>query len=292
MKNPVSLLAPLGTTFSHAAYMTFMQRFGAPFVDASNFVKADSNSAILGLVQEHGGFGVIAMETLAELRVTESVDSFVALLKRYRSPAECPFTIAAGVRKTLSFALMVHPQGDHTQKNLIAHPKSLGACAKWIEKEGYVTTSLSEGNGRAAELVASSTEYRNYAVVGPRMAADTLGLEVFDEDIEDEPAKTTFFMLAPKTHPQFHGSAFRVLVVFKFPKNKPGLIHVSTGPFARYNIDLIQIYNTSGSRDGYHFLYEMVAPASQLGDLEAALGEFLPMVSDHLVFGPFPVIDE
>ncbi len=184
MKNhKITFLGPIGATFSHDAYTALAGIYGAPAVTNENYVEAKNNGEVLRLIAEHGGYGAISMETLAEGRVAEPVESFIELLKG----DDCKFHIVGAIQMKLHFCLMAR-EGTEIE-GIIAHPKALGACKgkiKW-------PTVNAASNGEAARLVAESAEHSTYAALGPRSAAEKYGLKVLAEAFEDQEAVTTFF---------------------------------------------------------------------------------------------------
>src|ERR1035437_8611629 len=108
MKNmkKVTFLGPVGATFSHDAYNLLAGLYQAPKAvtigSGSNCVPASNNGEILQLVQAYGGYGVIAMETLAEGRVAEPLESFIDLLKTYKKTDDYPIRIIGAIKLKIS----------------------------------------------------------------------------------------------------------------------------------------------------------------------------------------------
>jgi hypothetical protein len=94
--NYITFLGPVGATFSHDAYTLLSEIYLVPQLEIgaySNCIPASANGEILGLIARHGGYGTIAMETLAEGRVAEPLESFIDLLRSYKTIRECPSTL-------------------------------------------------------------------------------------------------------------------------------------------------------------------------------------------------------
>ena len=284
----VTFLGPLGATFSHDAYNVLSKIYGTPKVTQSNYVQADSNGEVLKLIQEHGGFGAIAMETLAEGRVAEPLESFIKLLSSYSQTSECPFTVIGAIRLRISFCLMARKgmtQSDITK--IIAHPKALGACKRSVAETSLKTIEVAS-NGQAALLITENDTYAACAALAPRSAAVKYGLKVLNHMFEDREAITTFFLIAPKSYQSQIGCENRMLVVYKIP-HTPGALVRSLRVFEREGLNLIQIHSIhSGNRD-YHFAIEIEAEKRKLKALSAAMSRFESCVDTHLSFGPFEV---
>ncbi len=287
----VTFLGPVGATFSHDAYNILAEIYGAPKVGETNYIQADSNSEVLRLVLKHGGYGAIAMETLAEGRVAEPVESFIELLKTYKKTESCPFHVVGAVHLKLHFCLMV--RSGMTRKKItkvIAHPKALGACKDRIMKLG-VPTENSTSNGEAARLVASDEKYANCAALGPHSAAEKYGLKILSEAFEDEEAITTFFLVAPIQHKVSVGKENRMLIVFEAP-HEPGSLVKTLQPFADEGLNLIQIHSVHVGNRAYNFAIEIEISDDKLLSLARAMAAFKKYVDTHLSFGPFEVLSK
>lgn len=285
----ITFLGPIGATFSHDAYEILARIYNTPIVSETNCQPATSNGEILKLIQQHGGYGAIAMETLAEGRVAEPLESFIDLLRLYSHTEECPFRIVGAVRLKIHFCLMVRSEVLESQiSRIVAHPKALGACKERIARNALQTTNASS-NGEAARLVAESNEYKNCAALGPKSASEKYGLKVLNETYEDEQAITTFFLIAPASHQVSIGKENRVLIVFKVPHN-PGALVRSLLSFERERLNLIQIHSVHAGNHTYNFAIEIEVKESDLESLNRAMIGFKTHVDSYLSFGPFEVL--
>lgn len=288
MKN-ITFLGPVGATFSHDAYDILAKIYDTPMVSETNCQVAASNGEILTLIQQHGGYGAIAMETLAEGRVCEPLESFIELLKVYSSISECNFRVVGAIRMKLHFCLMVRSEVSESQiSKIIAHPKALGACKRKIAYKDLQTMSVSS-NGEAARIVAEIDEYRNNAALGPKSASEKYGLKVLNEAFEDEEAITTFFLLAPPSHKVVIGKENRLLIVFGVPHRSGALVEALL-PFRQEGLNLIQIHSVHVGNLAYNFAIEIDVKEDELGSLERAMREFEKCVDIHLSFGPFEIL--
>ncbi len=282
----VTFLGPVGATFSHDAYNILSRiYYEAPGAitegNYANCVPASSNGEILKLILEHSGYGAIAMETLAEGRVAEPLESFINLLEVYKKTDGCPLHVIGAIRLRLHFCLMVRGgmPFSNTMTTLIAHPKALGACKKHIASRRLRTMNASS-SGEAARLVATLPDKQHvienkpsfaaYAALGPKSAAEKYGLNVLDEAFEDGEAVTTFFLLGPKEHKVSVGKENRALIVFAVP-HKPGGLVRSLIPFEQEGLNLIQIHSVHVGNHTYNFAIEVEVGESQLESFERAM---------------------
>ena len=290
----VTFLGPVGATFSHDAYTILAEIYGAPKAiiegEQANCIPASSNGEVLKLILEHGGYGAIAMETLAEGRVAEPLESFIDLLKTYKKTDECLLQIIGAVKMRLHFCLMARKGVSlGSLQGIIAHAKSLGACKSKITLLGLPTKEV-KSNGEAARFVAEKNEYAVWAALGPRSAAEKYDLQILDEAFEDGEAVTTFFLLGPKEHKVSVGKENRALIVFKAP-HKPGGLVRSLIPFEQEGLNLIQIHSVHVGNHTYNFAIEVEVSESQLGSFEKAMKSFGNHVEEFISFGPFEVLE-
>src|ERR1035437_1017019 len=293
MKN-ITFLGPVGATFSHDAYTILAEIYGAPKAiiegEQANCIPASSNGEVLKLILEHGGYGAIAMETFAKGRVTETLETFIDLLKFYKSTDTCPLRVIAAIKMKIHFCLMMR-KGiplDSVSK-LIMHSKSADPCKGHISSLGKPVKMVTS-NGEAARLVAENDEHVTCAALGPRSAAEKYGLQILDEAFEDGEAVTTFFLLGPKEHKVSVGKENRALIVFKAP-HKPGGLVRSLIPFEQEGLNLIQIHSVHVGNHTYNFAIEVEVSESQLGSFEKAMKSFGNHVEEFISFGPFEVLE-
>jgi prephenate dehydratase len=278
-KHKITFLGPIGATFSHDAYNALAGIYGAPAVTNENYVEAKNNGEILRLIAKHGGYGAIAMETLAEGRVAEPVEAFIETLQY----DECTFHIVGAVQMKLHFCLMAREGSEMC--GIIAHPKSLGACKGKIQWP----TASAPSNGEAARLVATSEDHKSYAALGPRSAAEKYDLKILDEAFEDKEAITTFFLIAPKDHTVAVGKKNRALIVYKV-LHKPGSLVDSLIPFKTEGLNMIQIHSVHAGNGVYHFAIEVEVGENEMDKWTRAMKVFESSVEKHFTFGPFEVL--
>lgn len=291
----VTFLGPVGATFSHVAYDVLAEIYGVPKVSIgpveSNYVHAPSNGEVLGMIQKHGGYGAIAMETRAEGRVAEPLESFIALLKTHKEAGSHSLCVAGAVRMKIHFCLMARRStAKGSIKKIIAHPKAQGACKGKITAMGAEFVGVAS-NGEASRLVAESDEYAFCSALGPRSAAAKYDLAIIDEEFEDTEAVTTFFLIAPGSHPVSIGKENRLLVVFKVP-HKPGAIVNALIPFAEEGLNLIQVHSVHTGNHTYNFAIEVEVGINELASTERAMKKFRAYVDEYLSFGPFEVLSQ
>lgn len=285
----ITFLGPIGATFSHDAYELLAKLFGARSVATTDYIPAPTNEEVLGLAEKHGGYGALAMETLAQGRVAEGLESFFDLQARYDSGAECPLHVIGAVRMPIHFCLMARPDVTLPMlTHVVGHEKALGACAKKIGNMGSVPKVPVESNGTAAFLVSNSAVYQHAAALGPCAAAEKYDLNILDRAFEDKPAVTTFFLIGPVSHKVSVGKFNRALVIFMV-SHESGALYRALVPFDRWGLNLSQIHSVYAGDHAYRFAVEIEIADHQLAIFEPAMDAFRKRVEKHLCFGPFEI---
>jgi prephenate dehydratase len=283
----ITFLGPVGSTFSHQAYDVLAEMYDAPHPDrgSGHYVPASTNREIPEKVSRLKGYGAVAMETVADARVAESLEGFISLLKSDTKP----ISIIGAIRLKLNFCLMVRPRIDYEAcGTVLAHPKAVGACKGFIASKQLQLVEVSS-NGEGARLVAEDTQYKDQAALGPRSAAEKYGLEVIHDGCEDAPAATTFFLIGPEERNAIVGKHNRVLIVFRLP-HRPGSLVNALLPFATLN--MIQIHSVHTGNHSYDFAIELDVTKEELEKFHAAHAKFSTLVDRHLTFGPFEVTEK
>lgn len=293
-KTSIVFLGPPGATFSYDAYEKLCQKFkGVPTLEDKNsqLISVENNSLILpALLKQKKAYGVIAMETKAEGRVSEPLESFIDLLSLSSfSNKHNPLVVMSAGKMILHFCLMVR-KGLKTKdiKGILGHQKALGACKNHIEKMKCKTEATSS-NGKAAEEVAFNEVYKEYAALGPKSAAKKYNLEILQETFEDHNAQTTFFLLGPSTEKSRIGEVNRALIVFRV-KDLPGALVHTLVPFMEEKINLIQIHSVHVKDGKYDFALEVECSKKEIEQFNRAVKRFLAYTEKSYTFGPFEVV--
>jgi len=289
MKEGIVFLGPLGATFSADAYNLLAEKFGAPMLNSgATYISVKANAEIIPTLIHNGyNYGVIAMETMAQGKVVEPVESFVELMNYTKTG--CPVSVIGAIRMELHFALMVKP-GVHSANidKVLAHDKAIGACRKNISKAGFAVESRSS-NGLAA-LEVSSSENANLAALGPASAAKKYGLDIINGHFEDGRAVTTFFLLGSEEIKPIILEQNRVLITFRV-QHCVGSLVLALLPFKEEDLSLIHIHSVYARENEYDFAIEIELGNNQLSSFNRAIEKFRRVVSRCLVFGPFGVIE-
>ena len=175
-------------------------------------------------------------------------------------------------------------------REIIAHPKSFGACRRRVAATSLPTLHV-RTNGEAARLVAESTEHAFSAALGPKSASIKYNLEVPNEAFEDVKAVTTFFLIAPKSHRVQIGKENRMLIVFSIPHRSGALVKVLR-LFERERVSLEHIHSVYAGNRTYRFALELECSHRKLPALKRVQKELANRVDQYLSFGPFEILSK
>ena len=126
-------------------------------------------------------------------------------------------------------------------RKVYSHPQALAQCQVWLRTHlpGVSLVEVESTAGAARRV----REDNRAAAVASVLAADTYGLNILAEGIEDNPANTTrFLVIGPRAGEKGGGITGRdkTSIIFGTP-HVPGALHRSLAPFAKAGISLTRI---------------------------------------------------
>jgi len=146
--------------------------------------------------------------------------------------------IRAEVFLRISQCLLSHCSRKEDIKRVYSHPQAFAQCRNWLREnlpraEQVETTSTSEAGERAHR------DSEGGAAVGSRLSAAIHDLSILAEDIEDNPANTTRFLVVGKGKGERTGRD-KTSILFGTP-HVPGALFQALEIFARERINLLRI---------------------------------------------------
>jgi prephenate dehydratase len=133
-------------------------------------------------------------------------------------------------------------------KRVHSHAMALGQCRKII-RELNLSAVVEADTAGAARIIAESGD-KGDAAIAPRLAAQTYGLEILKENIEDAAHNTTRFLVLAKDPDDADPQAEHVITSFIFRvRNVPAALYKALGGFATNNVNITKLesYQLDGS---------------------------------------------
>jgi chorismate mutase/prephenate dehydratase len=267
------VIAYLGpeATFTHQAAI---RRFGSSLKYASQKTIADVFTEVS---KKRADYGVVPVENSTEGVVTHTLDMFVD------SDLKIVSQIVLPVQQCL---MSISPRAQI--KKLYAHPQSLAQCRGWIQNHlPRVEIIETSSNARSAELAAQE---KNAAALGGVLAADKYGLQILEQDIQDNAANATrFLVLGRQCSPPTGDDRTSLMLSVA---DKSGALHQAIAAFRRYKINMTKIESRPSKRKAWEYFF-FIDCAGHFQD--AKLTKAIKLLSEHCNFvkilGSYPNVD-
>lgn len=168
---------------------------------------------------------------------------------------------------------------------------ALGQCRKFIARHKLRTINSVDTAGSAREVAEKGD--RTVAAIASRFAAETYGLDVIAENIEDAAHNTTRFLIMAREpiSPRPNGTRIKTTFVFRV-RNVPAALYKAMGGFATNSVNMTKLesYMVGGSFTATQF-YADIEGHPEDHNVKLALEE-LGFFSDHFkLLGIYPVAD-
>ncbi len=129
-----------------------------------------------------------------------------------------------------------------TIKSVISHPQALAQCAGYLRKQGLSSEVFYDTAGAVKHLKAAGKQ--DIAAIASRRAAEVYQMQILAENIEDNPANFTRFLVIsrkPNQPEEITGNVDRKTTIVFALKNEPGSLFKALSVFALRDIDLSKI---------------------------------------------------
>jgi chorismate mutase / prephenate dehydratase len=223
-------------TFTHQAAI---RRFGSSLKYSPQKTIADVFTEVS---KKRADYGVVPVENSTEGVVTHTLDMFV----------DSDLKIVSQIILPVQQCLMVPPGGTRSKiRKLYVHPQSLAQCRGWIQnhlpRAEIVETS---SNARSAELARKE---KNSAAIAGIIAAEKYGLDVLEQDIQDNAANATrFLVLGRQCSPPTGDDRTSLMVSVA---DKVGALHHAIAAFRRYKINMTKIESRPSKRKAWEYFF-------------------------------------
>ncbi len=267
------VIAYLGpeATFTHQAAI---RRFGSSLKYASQKTIADVFTEVS---KKRADYGVVPVENSTEGVVTHTLDMFV----------DSDLKIVSQIILPVQQCLMSNTSRAQIKK-LYAHPQSLAQCRAWIQNHlPRVEIVETSSNARSAELAAQE---KSAAALGGILAAEKYKLRVLEQDIQDNAANATRFLVLGRLCSPPTGDDRTSLMVSV--ADKSGALHQAIAAFRRFKINMTKIESRPSKRKAWEYFF-FIDCAGHFQDAKVAkaikfLGEHCNFVK---VLGSYPNVD-
>jgi chorismate mutase/prephenate dehydratase len=221
-------------TFTHQAAI---RRFGSSLKYSPQKTIADVFSEVS---KKSADYGVVPVENSTEGVVTHTLDMFV----------DSDLKIVSQIVLPVQQCLMSNAPRAKIQK-LFVHPQSLAQCRGWIQNHlpqaEIIETS---SNARSAELAAKD---KSAAAIAGILAAEKYGLDVLEQDIQDNAANATrFLVLGRQCSPPTGDDRTSLMLSVA---DKAGALHGAISVFRRFKINMTKIESRPSKRKAWEYFF-------------------------------------
>jgi prephenate dehydratase len=189
----------------------------------------------------------------------------------------------------IQFTLMAVPGATlETIRTVHSHVHALGQCRKVI-RELSLRPVISGDTAGAAREVAETGDVTQ-AAIAPPLAAETYGLSILRDDVEDEDHNTTRFVVLSRELIEAPAGNGPVVTSFIFNvRNLPAALYKALGGFATNGVNMTKLesYMVGGEFTATQFLAEVDGHPEDVG-LARALEELTFFTTEVKILGVYP----
>jgi prephenate dehydratase len=168
-----------------------------------------------------------------------------------------------------------------------SHPVALDQCRRLLAGMPWATAIAAGTTADAAADVAKRGD-PTCAAIASEGAATRYGLKVIAADVGDHPeAYTRFVSVSTHTRIDRNGGEWRTAFSFA-TDHRPGALYRALEPFARHEIDLVQLVSRPIPRSPFRYRFDAILGGHPLDeDIAATLAEVRAMTRELRVFGSY-----
>jgi chorismate mutase / prephenate dehydratase len=221
-------------TFTHQAAI---RRFGSSLKYSPQKTIADVFSEVS---KKSADYGVVPVENSTEGVVTHTLDMFV----------DSDLKVVSQIVLPVQQCLLSNSPRKQIKK-LYVHPQSLAQCRGWIQNHlPGVEIIETSSNARSAELAAKE---KSTAAIAGILAAEKYGLRVLEQDIQDNAANATrFLVLGRQCSPPTGDDRTSLMLSVA---DKAGALHEAIAAFRRHKINMTKIESRPSKRKAWEYFF-------------------------------------
>ncbi|MFH1125063.1 MAG: prephenate dehydratase [Pseudomonadota bacterium] len=222
-------------TFNHQAALSLYGRL-------ATFRPADTIEEVFRMV-ENGVCqqGVVPIENSYEGSVNMTLD----MLRKYE------LRISAERLLRIRHQLLSRAVRLNEINRVYSHPMAIAQCHPWL-KANLPSVPVKEVTSTSLAAKMASQEPQA-AAVGSRLAGETYGLNTVKENIEDDPANVTRFIVIGKSETGPTGKDKTSLLLSL--NHRPGALYVALEPVARRGINMLRIESRPMKTRNWEYLF-------------------------------------
>jgi chorismate mutase / prephenate dehydratase len=256
-------------TFTHLAAL---QTFGG----STTFEAQDSIADVFQAV-EHGSadYGVVPVENSVAGVVPETLDMFPQTNVKI-----CAETYVAIHHHLLSVA-----ESLESIERVYAGPQPAQQCKRWL-RANLPNAEIVETvpTAKAAGLAMNDPKG---AAIANRLAAETVGVPILVEHIEDNPHNRTRFLVIGYNEPQKTGDD-KTSLMFNL-RNRPGELYRALGAFDEHGVNLMMIESRPAQRATFEYIFYCDCSGHRNDPkLQAAIDTLKAYALETTILGSYP----
>lgn len=221
----VGFLGPIGSFTYTASLTAFPQADLVPVESITDLIKAYEK----GLVD----YAVVPVENSIEGSVHQTVD-YLFHQGNITAVAELVLPIK---QQLMATGL------DKEIERVYSHPQALAQSKKFLDENyPHAALEITESTAYAARYVAENPD-ENIAAIAPSLSAETYGLDIIANDIQEiEDNNTRFWVLGTKIpNLTLTSKEKKVSIALTLANNQPGALYQALKIFAERKLDLTKI---------------------------------------------------
>lgn len=267
----VAYWGPPGT-FTHLAAI---QTFGT----STTFSPQDSIQDVF-LAVEHGDadYGVAPVENSTAGVVPETLDMF----------PQTNVKICAETYVPIHHHLVTHLASLDGVKRVYAGPQPASQCKRWL-RANLPNAEVVE-TVPTARAVERAKEDPEGAAIANALGAETVGVPILLEHIEDNPHNRTRFIVVGYNEPQKTGRD-KTSLMFNL-RNRPGELYRALGAFVEHGVNLMMIESRPAQRATFEYIFYVDCSGHRTdSSLKLAVESLKGHALETTILGSYPSAD-
>lgn len=266
----VAYLGPSGTFSEEAVEKRFGHAvLGKPCTSIDDvFQTVESGKA---------NYGIVPVENSTEGAIGRTLD--LLLLSNLR--------ICGEVMLPVHQCLMSQATGFSAIRRVFSHSQSLGQCHAWLNTHLPAAERIPAGSNTQAILLALQQQADSAAIAGIK-AAESYGIPVLAENIEDDVRNTTRFLVIGNQDVAPSGRD-KTSLVMSAP-NRSGAVYDLLAPLARHEVSMTKLESRPARSGVWEYVFFMDIEGHQHEPkVAAALVELKQVAAFVKTLGSYPV---